>query len=142
MSSIDDILYGPVAQAEPWRQLCRQIVEYITTQGQILKPMKLLYPIDRIRPSGSLLLERLMELYHLGGQKRFFFVVGGKHTRLMETFDIDGVLIFNRYEQGGAPMLGGRNGRSIRDMNLVPNTYNRNYVFGDEHTARTYFKSL
>jgi hypothetical protein len=142
MSSVDDILYAPIAAAEPWRLLCHEIVEYITVQGPVLKPMKLLYPIDRIRPKGSLLLERLMELYHLFGQRQFFFVVGGKHTRLMETFYIDGSLIFNRYEDGGAPMLGSRNSRSIRDMNLVPNTYNRNYVFGDEHTARAYFKSL
>src|SRR3954462_3754629 len=100
MSNIEDILYSPVVQIEIWRKVCREIVAYIEQKGPILKPMKDIYPISRPRPTGELLLEQLQEGFHLYGQKDFFFVIMCSYSKIMETFRIDGRLVFGLYENG------------------------------------------
>lgn len=140
MSAIDEILFAPIQE---WRIKVREIVQYITIVGNSFKPMTQLFDLNRTRPEGSLLLERLMELYHLGGQHKFYYVRGYTRMAKLYTLEIDGRIDFGKYEEGKCPLLGGNHGiPSIRDLNLVPNTYTRHYVFASEKEATTYLGSL
>ncbi len=139
MSKIDDLIFEPIMSALSWRDQCRIIVEYIEKKGESLRPMKQVLSLSRPRPFGSLLLEELMELYHDKGQRVFYCVVIDSKNRIVSSLIFNGTLIFGKYEEGNAPMLGGFNGRrSIRDLNLVPNTYTRHYVFTSETDACAY----
>lgn len=142
MANATDILFEPIQRSPLWRQLAQDVTEYIRTTAPVHKPMAQIYPIDRPRPNGSVTLEQLMEHFHLGGQNRFFVVVAGRHTKMLESFPFNGSIEFLRYEDGQAPRLGSYFQHSIRDMNLVPNTYTRHYVFTNEQDARTYMDSL
>ena len=141
MSSVDDLIFEPIIPA--WRKKCHEVVDYIKKNSAVLKPMRLKYAIDRLRPPGSLLLEQMLELYHFGGQRKFHYVVVGKYTKVLEELTFDGGIDFGKYEDGSVPTLGGcAVRRSIRDLNLVPNTYTLHYVFASETEARLYMSSL
>jgi len=140
MSSADDILFEPLPPQ--WKKLANDIDNYIRTVGVTAKPMRLIYSMDRVRPEGSLTLHDMMRLYHDSGQKQFFIVSWGRFTRVLEPMMFDGTLQFHRYEDGLPPMLGNYSRHSIRDLNLVPNTYSLHYVFDTEEAARVYFKTL
>ena len=143
MSKADDILFEPISPQIPaWLKQTRDVKFYIETVGSRLKPMAAAYPMDRTRPDGSLTLEQMMTLYHVNGQDRFFVVKCNRNIKLMESFPFDGSINMMLYEHGKAPRLGTYNDLSIRDMNLVPNTYTRHYVFANENEARQYMKSL
>lgn len=140
MTKIDDILFAPI---QPWREHCREVAAYIAINGEQLKPMRQIYPLDRPRPAGALLLEQLMELYHVNGRRDFCFVLGFREGPQQHYMTFDGTILFGKYENGKFPLLGGFQGRrSIRDLNLVPNTYTRHYVFVTAHEANTYMMSL
>lgn len=143
MSEVNDILFGPV---NSWRKLCKEVTDYILTKAETSRPMRNIYDINRLRPPGSLTLEGLMEHYHLEGQQSFRYVLGYTIAPQVHIMTIDGTIIFGKYEDGKIPLLGGFKGtsapRSIRDLNLVPNTYSRHYVFTTDEEATTYLQSL
>ena len=140
-----DTLYEPVEVGviiPVWLKLARDVSAYITEKADHYKPVYPLFPIERTRPDGSLTLEELMRLYHEGGQKQFFMVTVNRVTKLLESCPWNGEIDWLRYEDGKAPRLGGPCNFSIRDLNLVPNTYTKHFVFAVEVEARAYMKSL
>ncbi len=140
MSTADDILFEPLPPS--WLKLTTDVDHYIRAAAATIKPMRQLFAIDRVRPDGSLTLFDLMRLYHEAGQKQFFIISWGRFTRSLDPMTFDGTLKFNRYEDGLPPMLGNYGRHSIRDLNLVPNTYSLHYVFDTEEAAQAYFKTL
>jgi hypothetical protein len=143
MTSVDDLLFEPILILSAWRKKCRIVADYIENMAPTYKPMKQIYPIDRPRPAGSLLLEQLLELYHDKGHRDFYYAIAGNTSRSVNALVFDGGIIFGKYEDGEIPILSGFNGRrSIRDLNLVPNTYTRHYVFASGDEARLYINSL
>ena len=141
--SVDDVLFEPIHSILPWREQCRAITTYIEKHGELLRPMRKTLELSRPRPDGALLLEGVMELYHEKGQREFFYAIITTQSKTVFSLSFDGTLIFGRYEDGKVPVLGNFDGRrSIRDLNLVANTYTKHYVFASSSEARHYIGTL
>jgi hypothetical protein len=139
VSTADEILYAPIEPS--WQTLAQTIDDYIRTVGAKIKPMKQLFDMDRPRPEGSLTLLELMRQYHEENKKQFYVVSWGR-SRMLESLPFNGNVLFLKYENGSPPMLATYSRHSIRDLNLVPNTYSLHYVFLTEDHARAYYQSL
>lgn len=141
MATPDDILFAPVNSK--WRDLTKEVTEYIVNQADNLKPMRKMFDPTRLRPQGALDLMTLMELYHDQGQRVFYYVIISRNVKSLSELTFDGKIIFGKYENNKIPMLSGFTGRrSIRDLNLVPNTYTAHFVFASESEARQYMGSI
>lgn len=105
--------------------------------------MRAMYPLDRATPPGSLTLEKLMELYHVDKQRVFYYALVRSNGEYLGALSFDGTIDFNKYEHGKFPVLGGFvQQHSIRDLNLVPNTYTRHFVFASEEDAQQYIDTI
>jgi hypothetical protein len=131
MSSVDDILYSPITVFKPWQELTHRVLEYFKNE-----PLSGQYLPHRKRPANTLSLIELMRLYHEEGQKQFYVVMTQKDMALLE---FNGILSLNDWHY---PTLNSPDGRSIRDLNLVLNTYNDIFVFANTADARLYQASM
>jgi hypothetical protein len=141
LMNIIDIIYEPVVRTtgiEIWRLAARILAEYITNltivQGGILD-------INRTRPTGSLLLEGLLEAYHLYNITEFYEAecFGNSYP---EPKYFDGIIFADKYGMGslGYPYIPSFGTSSIRDLNLVPNNYGHRYLFSLRENAENFIK--
>jgi hypothetical protein len=135
MSAVDDALFAPIYRT--WKEQCEAIVRYILSRKHEPQGNPRL-----IRPIGALYLYEFCRLFHEDSH-RFFRVVYYRANFYVPprraTFEFDGRLQFDRYENWGCPHIPVYRDGSIRDLNLVPNLYTDNYVFMDPDHADEYY---
>lgn len=132
MSSVDDDLFAPIdaiiGANEPWRREVHEINAYIREQRKDMT----------VRPTGALLLEELMEYYHLHQQHSFWLVdpVDGKWE-----FDFNGTVYKTSY--GNVYINDPDDGWNVVEWNLYPNeACSDAYIFARESDAYDYEKKL
>lgn len=145
MSEADDILFAPLVKSD-WRIQCRQIVEYIKSYQNAPRRNQMNGKAGiEPAPVGALLLEEMCELYHEHKQDIFWLVYvpspGSQPVECREIY-FNGVLTFDRYEDGGFPHLGSVSRFSIRDLNLVRNCHTYHHVFATKAEAHAYWKDV
>src|SRR6266852_1837491 len=138
--SADDELFAPL---EPWLDDCRAITRYI--QNHRFQPVSRSMYLRPGRPDSALTLEQLCRLYYRDGQRAFYVVIYHHDVPFApfhESFVFDGKLVFDLYEDWGCPHIRVYPTRSIRDLNLVENAYNSNYVFASPVKAQDYYNEV
>lgn len=131
MSSIDDDLFAPIdailGANEPWRLETRQMVKFLDAQNRI-----------NPRPVGALLLEELMERFHIHQQENFWLVdpMDGKWD-----FNFNGQIFKTDY--GNVYINDPDDGWNVLEWNLYPNElHSDGYIFAREEDATKYAEKL
>jgi hypothetical protein len=129
MASADEVLFAPIdGSDEPWRVETRKLVTVMQQFAERQLPK---------RPKGALLLEEMMELAHLKGQKDFWFVEPGYGCNIYD--DFNGLIYVS--DEGDA-RLQDPEGDSVWEFNLYPHPTSKIFVFATEAEGQAYAELL